>query len=174
MLLSCVEFTPTDPEGVFRSVHTHVINPGIGNYQEFPTERLQAISGTEFKNVNDSLNRGCYGYVSFGFESGLIDQIRGQYLYYPPDYINYDHQVFAPPSGTIGYACRIWIRKGVQLLINWAEDSPLSTGATLMLPGEAPRLFPDPATGKFQIKGSSEVNLGGVIQVRGNASVELR
>lgn len=173
-LLNVIEFSPSDPEACFEAVHTHVVNPGIGNYLEFPVATLRVTTGTEFQNLGDTLNRGCYGYVSFGYPSALIDFKVGQYLYYPPEYINYDHQAFVPPYQRAGYVCRVWVRKGVRLLINWGEHSPLETGAVLLLPGSPPQSFPDPTTGKLLIKGSSEVSVGGAVNLRGNMLIEIK
>ena len=141
-MYNVLDFKVSSPGNAFGWVHTHVTRVGPGNYLEFPYETLRCIGNCEFQNVGDTLNRGVYGYLSFGYGSQLSDKVPGQYLFAPPDYINYDHQTFRVPTNAIMDACRVWVRKGCTIQMKWLEYPPATVSSVLILPGKPPQAFP--------------------------------
>ena len=95
-------------------IFTEVKNPGNKSHEEFPVIKVQVAYGGA-QNVNsENQVRGVYGYFCFGEER--LDHI----MWHPPQFINYQRQVFFPPLPRLCNYLRMWVRAGVR--IGWSDS----------------------------------------------------
>ena len=95
-------------------IFVEVKNPGNKSHEEFPGTGQRAVyGGARFVDTENKI-RGVYGYFCFGEER------MGSIQWHPPQFINYQKQVFYPPLPRLCNYLRLWCRAGVR--IGWSDS----------------------------------------------------